>query len=79
MALSALVALLQYPCVTLVRGPLGGDPFYVNVGLIAVVLVAFVSPVVVARKCHRLAKDLGAAGTPLTAPPSAESPTELPH
>ncbi|KAK2525299.1 Slc43a3 [Columba guinea] len=79
MALSALVALLQYPCVTLVRGPLGGDPFYVNVGLIAVVLVAFVSPVVVARKCRQLAKDLGAAGTPLTAPPSAETPTELPH
>ncbi|XP_064921833.1 equilibrative nucleobase transporter 1 isoform X4 [Columba livia] len=79
MALSALVALLQYPCVTLVRGPLDGDPFYVNVGLIAVVLVAFVSPVVVARKCRQLAKDLGAAGTPLTAPPSAETPTELPH
>ncbi|NXV38171.1 S43A3 protein, partial [Rissa tridactyla] len=30
MALSALVALLQYPCVTLVRGPLHGDPFYVS-------------------------------------------------
>ncbi|KAJ7420793.1 Solute carrier family 43 member 3 [Willisornis vidua] len=49
MALSALVALLQYPCVTLVQGPLHGDPFYVNLGLIAVVLVAFISPVVVAR------------------------------
>ncbi|NWW97830.1 S43A3 protein, partial [Caloenas nicobarica] len=31
MALSALVALLQYPCVTLVSGPLGRDPFYVSV------------------------------------------------
>ncbi|NWS64982.1 S43A3 protein, partial [Chunga burmeisteri] len=31
MALSALVALLQYPCVSLVRGPLDGDPFYVSV------------------------------------------------
>ncbi|NXP54176.1 S43A3 protein, partial [Heliornis fulica] len=31
MALSALVALLQYPCITLVRGPLHGDPFYVSV------------------------------------------------
>ncbi|NXG76805.1 S43A3 protein, partial [Baryphthengus martii] len=30
MALSALVALLQYPCVALVRGPLHGDPFYVS-------------------------------------------------
>ncbi|NXK45290.1 S43A3 protein, partial [Chauna torquata] len=30
MALSALVALLQYPCITLVRGTLQGDPFYVS-------------------------------------------------
>ncbi|KAM9278555.1 equilibrative nucleobase transporter 1 isoform 2-T2 [Morus bassanus] len=28
MALSALVALLQYPCIALLRGPLNGDPFY---------------------------------------------------
>ncbi|XP_075569404.1 equilibrative nucleobase transporter 1-like [Pelecanus crispus] len=74
MALSALVALLQYPCVALVHGPLGGDPFYVNVGLIAVVLVAFVSPVVVARECRRRAKELEAAGIPLTAPAGAETP-----
>ncbi|XP_032546836.1 solute carrier family 43 member 3 [Chiroxiphia lanceolata] len=79
MALSALVALLQYPCVALVQGPLQGDPFYVNVGLIAVVLLAFVSPVVVARECRRRAKELEAAGTPLTAPPAAETPTEMPH
>ncbi|XP_074740758.1 equilibrative nucleobase transporter 1 isoform X4 [Strix uralensis] len=78
MALSALVALLQYPCVALVRGPLHGDPFYVNVGLIAVVLVAFVSPVVVARECRRRAEELGAAGTPLAAPPGAEAPPEVP-
>ncbi|NWX37286.1 S43A3 protein, partial [Notiomystis cincta] len=31
MALSALVALLQYPCVALVQGPLQGDPLYVSV------------------------------------------------
>ncbi|NXG26173.1 S43A3 protein, partial [Grallaria varia] len=30
MALSALVALLQYPCFALVQGPLHGDPFYVS-------------------------------------------------
>ncbi|NXC43778.1 S43A3 protein, partial [Penelope pileata] len=30
MALSALVALLQYPCIALVRGALHGDPFYVS-------------------------------------------------
>ncbi|XP_030917364.1 solute carrier family 43 member 3 [Geospiza fortis] len=32
MALSALVALLQYPCVALVQGPLQGDPFYGHPG-----------------------------------------------
>ncbi|XP_075357800.1 equilibrative nucleobase transporter 1 isoform X2 [Mycteria americana] len=79
MALSALVALLQYPCVALVQGPLHGDPFYVNLGLIAVVLVAFVSPVVVARECRRRAKELGAAGTPLAAAPGAKTPAEVPH
>ncbi|XP_061206420.1 equilibrative nucleobase transporter 1 [Neopsephotus bourkii] len=79
MALSALVALLQYPCVALVQGPLQGDPFYVNLGLIAVVLLAFVSPVVVARECRRQAKELGAAGTPLAAPPSTETPDEATH
>ncbi|NXJ15052.1 S43A3 protein, partial [Odontophorus gujanensis] len=30
MALSGLVALLQYPCIALVRGVLEGDPFYVS-------------------------------------------------
>ncbi|XP_072721903.1 equilibrative nucleobase transporter 1 isoform X2 [Ciconia boyciana] len=79
MALSALVALLQYPCVALVQGPLHGDPFYVNLGLIAVVLVAFVSPMVVARECRRRAKELGAAGTPLAATPGAKTPAEVPH
>nr|XP_021411679.1 solute carrier family 43 member 3 isoform X1 [Lonchura striata domestica] len=79
MALSALVALLQYPCVALVQGPLQGDPFYMNLGLIAVVLVAFVSPVVVARECQRRAKELGMAGTPLAAAPGTEIHAETPH
>ncbi|XP_018862636.1 solute carrier family 43 member 3 isoform X4 [Parus major] len=79
MALSALVALLQYPCVALVQGPLQGDPFYMNVGLIAVVLVAFVSPVVVARECQRRTKELGMAAAPLAAPPSTEIHAETPH
>ncbi|XP_039409179.1 solute carrier family 43 member 3 [Corvus cornix cornix] len=79
MALSALVALLQYPCVALVQGPLQGDPFYMNLGLIAVVLVAFVSPVVVTRECQRRAKELGMASTPLAAAPSAEIHVETPH
>ncbi|PWA18315.1 hypothetical protein CCH79_00018387 [Gambusia affinis] len=30
MSLSAVISLLQYPCFSLVRGPLDGDPFYVS-------------------------------------------------
>lgn len=54
-------------------------PLQMNLGLIAVVLVAFVSPVVVARECQRRAKELGIAGTPLAAPPSTEIHAETPH
>lgn len=54
-------------------------PAQVNVGLIAVVLVAYVSPVVVARECRRRAKDLEAVSSPLDAPPSAETPAQTPH
>ncbi|KAM6133377.1 LOW QUALITY PROTEIN: equilibrative nucleobase transporter 1 [Phoenicopterus ruber ruber] len=79
MALSALGGPLQYPCIALGADAVQGDPFYVNLGLIAVVLVAFVSPVVVARECRRRAKELGAAGTPLAAPPGAETPAEMPR
>uniref|UniRef100_A0A8C3N6Z0 Uncharacterized protein n=1 Tax=Geospiza parvula TaxID=87175 RepID=A0A8C3N6Z0_GEOPR len=50
-----------------------------NLGLITMVLVAFVSPVVVARECQRRAKELGMAGTPLAAPPSTEIHAETPH
>lgn len=43
------------------------------------VLVAFVSPVVVARECQWRAKELGMASTPLAATPSAEIHAETPH
>ncbi|OXB59717.1 hypothetical protein ASZ78_012638 [Callipepla squamata] len=87
MALSGLVVLLQYPCIALVRGVLEGDPFYVsaphcpwmNVGLIAVVLLAYVSPVVVVRECRRRAKKLEAATSPLEASTSAESAAQAAH
>ncbi|KAM8807312.1 equilibrative nucleobase transporter 1 [Eudromia elegans] len=69
MALSALVALLQYPCVALVRGPLHGNPFYVNVALVAVVLLALGSPLAVRRECRRRQRELeAAAGTALATP-----------
>uniref|UniRef100_A0A8C4W6E0 Solute carrier family 43 member 3 n=1 Tax=Gopherus evgoodei TaxID=1825980 RepID=A0A8C4W6E0_9SAUR len=53
MGLSAMVSLLQYPCFALIKGPLSDDPFYVNIGLIIVILLAFVSPLVVLRECQR--------------------------
>lgn len=55
------------------------SPLQMNLGLIAVVLVAFVSPVVVAHECKRRAKELGTAGSPLAAPPGAEIHAETPH
>ncbi|XP_058874869.1 equilibrative nucleobase transporter 1-like isoform X2 [Acipenser ruthenus] len=56
MSLSAVVSLLQYPCFILVKGPLQGDPLYVNVALIAVTLLAFVHPVNVYLHCRRETK-----------------------
>ncbi|XP_077177067.1 equilibrative nucleobase transporter 1 isoform X2 [Paroedura picta] len=57
MGLSALVALLQYPCFTLIKGPLRGDSFYVNIGFIVLMLLAFVSPLVVYLECKRRQKE----------------------
>lgn len=55
MALSAVVSLLQYPCFALIKGPLGGDPLYVNVALTLLTLLAFIHPVYVYLHCRRLA------------------------
>uniref|UniRef100_A0A3P9KWM2 Solute carrier family 43 member 3a n=1 Tax=Oryzias latipes TaxID=8090 RepID=A0A3P9KWM2_ORYLA len=44
MSLSAVFSLLQYPCFSLVKGPLGGDPFYVDVTLTLLTLLAFIHP-----------------------------------
>ncbi|KAM9857663.1 equilibrative nucleobase transporter 1-like [Aulostomus maculatus] len=55
MSLSALISLLQYPCFALVRGALGGDPFYVDVALTLLTLLVFVHPVYVFIYCSRLA------------------------
>uniref|UniRef100_A0A8C8DKM3 Solute carrier family 43 member 3a n=1 Tax=Oryzias sinensis TaxID=183150 RepID=A0A8C8DKM3_9TELE len=44
MSLSAVFSLLQYPCFSLVKGPLGGDPFYVDVTLTLLTLTAFIHP-----------------------------------
>ncbi|XP_049898038.1 equilibrative nucleobase transporter 1-like [Epinephelus moara] len=55
MALSAVFSLLQYPCFALVKGPLEGDPLYVNVGLTLLSLLAFIHPISVYLHCRSLA------------------------
>lgn len=56
MALSAVFSLLQYPCFALVKGPLNGDPLYVNIGLTLLSLLAFIHPCYIYLHCRRLAK-----------------------
>uniref|UniRef100_A0ACB8G3L6 Uncharacterized protein n=1 Tax=Sphaerodactylus townsendi TaxID=933632 RepID=A0ACB8G3L6_9SAUR len=71
MGLSAVVALLQYPAFTLIKGPLKGDPFYVNIGFIVLMLLALVHPLVVFRECKQQqkqqAKQHNSDSPPLTA------------
>ncbi|XP_073676900.1 solute carrier family 43 member 3b [Garra rufa] len=55
MALSAVVSLLQYPCFILIKGPLGGDPLYVNISLTVLSLLAFINPLYVYLHCRRQA------------------------
>ncbi|KAF7707090.1 solute carrier family 43 member 3b [Silurus meridionalis] len=55
MALSAVVSLLQYPCFSLINGPLNGDPFAVNVALTILSCLAFIHPVYVYLHCRRQA------------------------
>ncbi|ROK44361.1 Solute carrier family 43 member 3 [Anabarilius grahami] len=55
MALSAVISLLQYPCFALIKGPLDGDPLYVNVGLTVLSLLAFINPLYVYLHCRRQA------------------------
>ncbi|XP_031425649.1 solute carrier family 43 member 3b [Clupea harengus] len=59
MALSAVVSLLQYPCFALIKGPLGGDPLYVNIALTLLTLLAFIHPIYLYLHCRRLATQRG--------------------
>ncbi|XP_054897258.1 solute carrier family 43 member 3a [Poeciliopsis prolifica] len=56
MSLSAVVSLLQYPCFSLVKGPLDGDPFYVDIALTLLSLLVFIHPVYVFIHCRRKAR-----------------------
>ncbi|XP_070583445.1 equilibrative nucleobase transporter 1 isoform X2 [Erythrolamprus reginae] len=57
MGLSAVVSLLQYACFTLIKGPLKGDSFYVNIAFVVLILLAFVNPFTVWRECKRREKE----------------------
>ncbi|KAM9314782.1 solute carrier family 43 member 3a [Pholidichthys leucotaenia] len=54
-SLSAIISLLQYPCFTLVKGALGGDPFYVDIALTILTLVVFIHPVYTFVYCRKQA------------------------
>ncbi|XP_017287925.1 solute carrier family 43 member 3a isoform X2 [Kryptolebias marmoratus] len=56
MSLSAVVSLLQYPCFALVKGPLHGDPFYVDVTLTLLTLLVFIHPLYIYIHCKRKAQ-----------------------
>lgn len=55
MALSAVFSVLQYPCITLVKDVLDGDPFYVNISLTLLSLLAFIHPLSIYLHCRKLA------------------------
>ncbi|XP_055486816.1 equilibrative nucleobase transporter 1-like isoform X2 [Leucoraja erinacea] len=51
--LAAIVSVLQYPCFILVSGPLQGNPLYLNIALIAIVIWTFAHPINVYFYCRR--------------------------
>ncbi|XP_043827504.1 solute carrier family 43 member 3 [Dromiciops gliroides] len=50
MMLSAMISLLQFPFFILIKGPLQGNPLYVNIVLIMFTLLSFVHPFLVSRE-----------------------------
>uniref|UniRef100_UPI00398E818F equilibrative nucleobase transporter 1-like n=1 Tax=Pristiophorus japonicus TaxID=55135 RepID=UPI00398E818F len=59
LALAGIVNLLQYPCFILVKGPLHGDPLYLNIGLIVLVTLTYVHPINVYLHCRRETQQRG--------------------
>ncbi|XP_071360795.1 solute carrier family 43 member 3a isoform X2 [Trachinotus anak] len=56
MSISAVVSLLQYPCFALVKGALGGDPFFVDIALTLLTLLVFIHPIYIFIHCRKLAR-----------------------
>ncbi|XP_067354353.1 equilibrative nucleobase transporter 1-like [Channa argus] len=57
MFVSAVISLLQYPCFALVKGPLGGDPFFVDIALTILTLLVFIHPVYVFIYCRKISRN----------------------
>uniref|UniRef100_A0A8C5WIJ9 Solute carrier family 43 member 3 n=1 Tax=Leptobrachium leishanense TaxID=445787 RepID=A0A8C5WIJ9_9ANUR len=53
MSLSALVLVFQYPTFYIIRTYLHGDPFYVNIALLILGILAFIHPINVLRVCRK--------------------------
>ncbi|XP_053307161.1 equilibrative nucleobase transporter 1 isoform X2 [Spea bombifrons] len=53
MCLSAVVSLLQYPAFYIIRTHLHGDPFYIDITLLILVLLTFIHPINVFRVCKQ--------------------------
>ncbi|XP_032870559.1 solute carrier family 43 member 3-like [Amblyraja radiata] len=51
--LAAIVSVLQNPCFILVNGPLQGNPLYLNIAFIAIVIWTFANPINVYFYCRR--------------------------
>lgn len=53
MSISAIVSLIMYPCLSLIKGPLKEDPLYVNIALIIVMFFAYGHPINVYLYCRK--------------------------
>ncbi|XP_043940061.1 solute carrier family 43 member 3 [Protopterus annectens] len=53
MSFSAIVSLLQYPCLYLIKGPLKEDPLYVNIALIIFMMLSYGHPINVYLYCRK--------------------------
>ncbi|XP_078087642.1 equilibrative nucleobase transporter 1-like [Mustelus asterias] len=64
LTLSAVFALLQYPCFALVHGPLQGDPLYLNIGFIVLIALTYIHPINVYVHYKRESRQRGAMRPP---------------
>ncbi|XP_051820234.1 equilibrative nucleobase transporter 1 [Antechinus flavipes] len=58
MMLSGVISLLQFPIFILIKGPLEGNPLYVNIALILVTVLSLIHPFLVSRVWRRQEKQV---------------------